>query len=96
MAVVGVAEVAREGYPDETAFDPASGHYDPKSKREAPTWYQVDLAAREKFARPVTLAELRATKGLEKMPLLQRGSRLSVQPVSAKEFAIVTRLGSSA
>jgi predicted RNA-binding protein with PUA-like domain len=96
MAVVGVAEVVREGYPDETAFDSRSSHYDPKSKREAPTWYQVDLAARERFARPVTLAELRGTTGLEKMPLLQRGSRLSVQPVSAKEFEIVKRLGGKA
>lgn len=93
MAVVGVAEVVREGYPDETAFDKRSSHFDPKSKREAPTWYQVDLAAREKFARPVTLAELRGVKGLEKMVLLQRGSRLSVQPVSATEFQIITKLG---
>jgi len=93
MAVVGVAEVVREGYPDETAFDRKHAHYDPKSKRDAPTWFQVDLAAREKFARPVTLAELRETKGLETMTLLQRGSRLSVQPVSAKEFEIVTKFG---
>jgi predicted RNA-binding protein with PUA-like domain len=95
MAVVGVAEVVREGYPDETAFDRKHAHYDAKSKRDAPAWYQVDIAAREKFARPVTLAELRGTKGLEKMTLLQRGSRLSVQPVSAKEFEIVRKLGAS-
>jgi len=94
MAVVGTAEVVREGYPDETAFDSKHAHFDPKSKRESPTWYQVDLAARDKFARPVTLAELRGVKGLEKMVLLQRGSRLSVQPVTAKEFEIITRLGS--
>lgn len=93
MAVVGVAEVAREGYPDHTAFDAKDPHYDPKSKREAPTWYMVDLKAVRKFARPVTLAELRGTKGLEKMALLQKGSRLSVQPVSEAEFRIVEGLG---
>lgn len=93
MAVVGVAEVAREGYPDHTAFDAKDPHYDPKSKREAPTWYMVDLKALRKFARPVTLAELRGTKGLEKMTLLQKGSRLSVQPVSEAEFRIVEGLG---
>lgn len=93
MAVVGVAEVVREGYPDHTAFDPRDSHYDPKSKREAPTWYMVDLRAVKKFARPVTLAALRATRGLEKMALLQKGSRLSVQPVSEAEFRIVEGLG---
>lgn len=93
MAVVGVAEVVREGYPDHTAFDAKDPHYDPKSKREAPTWYMVDLRAVKKFLRPVTLAELRSTRGLEKMALLQKGSRLSVQPVSAAEFRIVEGLG---
>lgn len=94
MAVVGVAEVVREGYPDHTAFDPGDSHYDPKSRRELPTWFMVDLKAVKKFSRAVTLAELRATKGLEKMALLQKGSRLSVQPVSEAEFRIVEGLGS--
>lgn len=93
MAVVGVAEVVREGYPDHTAFDPLDSHYDPKSKRELPTWYMVDLKAVRKFSRPVTLAELRATKGLGQMALLQKGSRLSVQPVREAEFRIVEALG---
>ena len=94
MAVVGVAEVVREGYPDHTAFDPGDSHYDPKSKRELPTWFMVDLKAVKKFSRAVPLAELRATKGLEKMALLQKGSRLSVQPVRESEFSIVEGLGS--
>jgi predicted RNA-binding protein with PUA-like domain len=92
-AVVGVAEVAREGYPDHTAFDPKDSHFDPKSDPSDPTWFQVDLRGVEAFKRPVTLAELRGTKGLEKMVLLQKGSRLSVQPVSEKEWAIIHRLG---
>lgn len=94
MAVVGVSEVVREAYPDHTAFDPKDPHFDPKSKRDMPTWYMVDVKALHKFRRPVTLAELRTTKGLEKMVLLQKGSRLSVQPVSRREFEIVETLGS--
>ena len=91
-AIVGIAEVVREAYPDHTAFDRTDPHFDPKSKPDAPTWMMVDLRAREAFAKPVTLAELRNVKGLEKMVLLQKGSRLSVQPVSEKEFEIVCRL----
>ena len=91
-AIVGVAEVSREGYPDATAFDAKNDHFDPKSDVDAPTWFVVDLTAKEKLARPVTLAELRRTPGLEKMVLLQKGSRLSVQPVSADEWQVVMQL----
>ena len=90
--IVGICEVVKEAYPDHTAFDAKDPHFDPKSKREAPTWYMVDLKAVKKLPRLVTLAELKGVKGLEKMVLLQRGSRLSVQPVTAKEWEIVTEL----
>jgi predicted RNA-binding protein with PUA-like domain len=92
-AIVGVAEVTREGYPDPTALDPKHPHFDPKSKADAPTWMMVDLRAVEKFARPISLTELRGVKGLEKMTLLQKGSRLSVQPVSASEWEIIHAMG---
>lgn len=92
-AVMGVARVVREAYPDPTAFDPKDSHFDSKSKRDAPTWMMVDLQAVERFASPVPLGELRGVKGLEKMVLLQKGSRLSVQPVTAREFEIVRKLG---
>ena len=91
-AIVGIAEVVREGYPDPTAFDRTDSHYDPKSEPDAPPGMMVDLRAREPLPRPVTLSELRGVKGLEKMMLLQKGSRLSVQPVTAKEWEIVCRL----
>ena len=91
-AIVGTAEIARDGYPDPTAFDPKDSHYDPKSKRDAPTWITVDIRAIERLKHPLTLAELRGVKGLEKMVLLQKGSRLSVQPVTASEWAIVMKL----
>jgi predicted RNA-binding protein with PUA-like domain len=92
-AIVGVAEVAREAYPDASAFDPKDDHFDPKSKADAPTWMMVDIKAVEKLARPLGLPELRTTKGLEKMVLVQKGSRLSVQPVSPAEWDIIYTLG---
>jgi predicted RNA-binding protein with PUA-like domain len=91
--VAGVAEVSRAAYPDPSAFDPEHDHYDARSKPEAPTWLMVDLRAVRRFARLVTLAELRTTPGLEQMALLQKGSRLSVTPVTPQEWAIVERLG---
>ncbi|HUX34671.1 MAG TPA: EVE domain-containing protein [Gemmatimonadaceae bacterium] len=95
-AVMGVARVVREAYPDPTAFDRNDSHYDAKSKPEAPTWMMVDLQAAERFTQPVTLVSLRGVKGLEQMALLQKGSRLSVQPVTAREFEIVRTLGAPA
>ena len=92
-AIVGIAEVVREAYADHTALDPRDPHYDPKSKADSPTWMMVDLRAVEPLVRPLSLADLRGVKGLEAMVLLQRGSRLSVQPVTAKEWAIVYRMG---
>jgi predicted RNA-binding protein with PUA-like domain len=91
--IVGVAEVTREGYPDPTALDPKDSHFDPKSKADAPTWFMVDIRAVEKLKRPLSLAELRTMKGLEKMTLLQKGSRLSVQPVSEQEWKIIYAAG---
>jgi predicted RNA-binding protein with PUA-like domain len=90
--VVGLAEVAKAGYPDTTAFDPEDPHYDPKSRPDAPTWYRVDVRFVRAFPRMVTLDELRATPGLEAMKVVQRGMRLSVQPVTAREWKTVLRL----
>ncbi len=91
--VAGVCEIVREGYPDHTAFDPKDKHFDPKSKKSSPTWMMVDVKFVEKFERVIGLPELREVKALEKMTLLQKGSRLSVQPVSASEFKTVLKLG---
>ncbi len=90
--IAGICEVVREGYPDHTAFDPTDPHFDPKSRRDEPTWYMVDVRAVAAFPRLVTLAELKGVKGLEKMALVQKGSRLSVQPVTRKEWEIVCRI----
>ncbi len=93
MAVAGIAEVSSAPHADPTQFDAASEFHDPKSKKDAPTWMMVDIRFVEEFKHPVTLAELKKTKGLEKMVLTQRGSRLSVQPVRPEEWQIIVALG---
>ena len=90
--VAGVAKVSKEGYPDFTAQDPNSKYFDEKATPENPRWIMVDIEA-IKGMQPVGLPELRANPSLEGMPLLQRGQRLSVQPVSAEHFAIVCKMG---
>jgi predicted RNA-binding protein with PUA-like domain len=92
-AIVGVAEVAREAYPDASAFNSADSHFDPKSKREDPTWFMVDIRAVEALPRPVSLDEVKKTKGLEDMALVRLG-RLSVQPVTKREYDLVRKLAS--
>ncbi len=92
--IAGIAEIVKGGYPDETAFDKKDSHYDPKSSREAPSWYVIDVKGVEKFSDLITLERLRQTPGLEGMVLLKKGSRLSVQPVSATEWDRILRLRS--
>ena len=90
--IVGIAEVVKEGYPDSTAFDKRDPHFDPKSDPANPTWYMVDLRAVQRFPRVISLAELKGNPELEGMPLLQQGSRLSVQKVGAAEWNVVLAL----
>lgn len=91
--VAGIAEVAREGYDDHTALDPDDDHFDPKATPENGIWSMVDVRFVRKFAEPIPLAVLKGTPGLERMVVTQRGSRLSVQPVTEEEWRIVTGLG---
>lgn len=79
--IAGLAQVASGPYPDPTQFDPASPYHDPKSTRDAPRWVLVEVKALRK-TRLIGLPELRATPELADMVLLQRGSRLSITPVS--------------
>ncbi len=91
-AVVGVCEVVKEGYPDFTAFDPDDKHYDPKSKKDEPTWIMVDLKFVKTFNAPVTLTEIKENKKLQNMKLVQRGNRLSVMPVTKNEFNEIVKM----
>jgi predicted RNA-binding protein with PUA-like domain len=91
--VAGVAEVCRAAYPDHTAWDPANPHYDPACRQETPTWLMVDIAYVVTFPRLVTLVEIKADPALAGMMVAQKGSRLSVQPVSEAHFRRVCELG---
>lgn len=89
--VAGVAEVVRTAYPDPTQFDPKSDHYDPKAAPDNPIWFQVDVRFAQKFARFLSLDELRGVPALSDM-LLFRRSRLSVQPLTDAQFDAVVAL----
>ena len=91
-AVVGTAIVSRGGYPDHFAWDRRSNYFDPKSSPENPRWFMVDVRLEQKFDQPVALSRLRERAGLQEMVLLQKGSRLSVQPVRKKEFDAILKL----
>ena len=92
MAIMGIAEVVREAYPDHFAFDPGHKYFDPKSKPDKPSWMMVDVQAKSTFEKPVTLDALKNVPGLESMMLLQKGSRLSIQPVTEMEWKIICKL----
>lgn len=91
-AVVGVCSVVKEGYPDFTAFDPEERHYDPKSSKDEPTWFMVDVKLESKFDKPVTLKDIKANSKLKDMKLVQRGNRLSVMPVTKSEFDEIIKM----
>ncbi len=91
-SIVGIAEVVRTVYPDDSQFDKRSHHYDPGSDPSAPRWEMVDITYRRKFASGLSLDRLRKEPTLKRMVLLQKGSRLSVQPVTDAEWAVVLKL----
>lgn len=90
--VAGIARVCREGYPDFTAFDQNSHYFDPKSTVDNPRWIMVDIEPVISLE-PVHLADIRSDLEFEGMPLIRKGQRLSVQPVSAEHFLIICEMG---
>jgi predicted RNA-binding protein with PUA-like domain len=94
-AIVGIAEVVRAGHPDPTAFDPKAEHYDPKSDRANPTWYQVAIRAVRAIDPPLDLPSLSRVPALTGMELLRKGSRLSVQPVTQDQWRTILSLARS-
>jgi predicted RNA-binding protein with PUA-like domain len=89
--IVGIAEVSKLAYPDESQFDRKSHYYDPESTRDDPRWLNVDIRFVKKIG-PVSLPELRKHKALASMRILQRGNRLSVTPVDPAEWKYILRL----
>ncbi len=92
--IVGLATVASAAYPDETQFDPGSDYYDPKASREQPRWMLVDVAFERKLKRTIALDEIKQQADAlgEGFPLIARGNRLSILPVSAAQWKLLLAL----
>ncbi|MGR8951238.1 MAG: EVE domain-containing protein [Gammaproteobacteria bacterium] len=90
--IVGIMEVAREGYPDFLAFDPNDPHYDPKSTPDNPRWFMVDVRYVRHLPRTITLRELKEKPKLADLALCKRGNRLSIMPVSKAQWDFILSL----
>jgi predicted RNA-binding protein with PUA-like domain len=90
--VYGVMEVSSAAHADATQFDPEDEHHDPKSTRESPRWYAVDVTLKETFKHPVSLQELRGSAALKTLQILRRGNRLSITSVTPKEWEAILKL----
>ncbi|HEX5340717.1 MAG TPA: EVE domain-containing protein [Gammaproteobacteria bacterium] len=94
--ITGIMKISRAGHPDYTALDPENHHHDPRSTREKPIWYMVDVTLLEQFKRTLTLAEMRVDPALEGMLILRPGNRLSITPVTPKHWRHVLKLAARA
>jgi predicted RNA-binding protein with PUA-like domain len=92
--IVGIMTVVREGYPDHTAFDPNEKYHDPKSDPDNPRWYMVDVRYKRRLKRTISLQELKtyADGPLKDMPLVRKGNRLSIMPVTADQWEFILSL----
>lgn len=90
--IVGIMTIASEPYPDPSAFNPEDDHYDPKSDPDNPRWYLVDVKYKRKLKRTITLQELKKQQALADMKLLQKGNRLSIMPVTKKQWDYIMKL----
>ncbi len=91
--IAGLATVHKPAVPDPSQLDVQSDYYDEKATPEKPRWFCVEVKYKKHFKNYVSIDEIRKTKGLEKMLLLQRGQRLSIQPVTEKEFRKICEMG---
>ena len=91
--VAGIARVSKAAVPDPTQFDKKSDGFEPKATRDKPIWFCAEVEFVQTFPRFVALGDLREEKALSEMLVLKRAQRLSVQPVTEKEFKKVCQLG---
>lgn len=91
VGVVGIATVVKEAYPDHFQFDPQSPYHDPKSTPDNPRWIMVDIEY-QRHLRLVSLKRMKATEALVEMPLVQRGNRLSIMPVTEQEWTTILQM----
>lgn len=93
IGVAGIAKVVRSAYPDPSQFDNTSVYFDAKSSPEAPRWVAVDLTFVEKLPAIITLDKMKSSAKLYELPLVQRGNRLSVMPVTEPQWQTILQLG---
>jgi len=92
--VVGILEIVSNAYPDPTAFDPDSRYFDPKSDPDNPRWYLVDVRYVRHLERTISLSELKmhADQALDGFPLVRKGNRLSIMPVTQSQWEFILSL----
>jgi len=90
--IAGIVKIARAAYPDHTAWDPKNEHFDPKSSPANPIWVMVDVKLEREFTHLLPLTAIKANPALKGMPLVQRGTRLSVLPVTEKEWRAILKM----
>ena len=90
--IAGIVKIARAAYPDHTAWDPDNEHFDPKSSPANPIWYMVDVKLEREFKHLLPLTAIKANPALKDMRLVQRGNRLSILPVTAKEWNTILKM----
>jgi predicted RNA-binding protein with PUA-like domain len=90
--IVGIATVVKEGYPDFTAWDLDSEHFDPKSTEDRPLWYMVDVKFKQKFPQKIPLDELKTNPRLHDMLILRKGNRLSITPVTEAQWKAIIKM----
>lgn len=91
-AIMGTAKVVRAGYPDQSQYNPKSKYYDAKATLQNPRWFVIDIQHQQTFKNPISLQTLRNFDELSAMALLQKGSRLSVQPVQDSQWKAVIKM----
>jgi len=91
IGIAGIARVSASAYPDPSQFDPESPYHDPRSTTASPRWQAVDMLFQQRFARILPLGDIKSLDGLDGLPLVQRGSRLSVMPVTPRQWQILLR-----
>lgn len=92
IGIVGEGSVASEAYPDPTQFNPDEKYFDPKADPEKPRWFLADIKYECHYSRVLTLKELKQIPELSDMKVVQKGSRLSIQPVTETEWNFITNL----
>ena len=87
--IVGIMKITREAYPDHTSWDKKSKYFDPKSTKENPRWFMVDVKFYKKFDEMISLDALKVLKGLNDLPLIKKGNRLSIMPIQPGQWKVI-------